>query len=226
MKDSTKSTEKRQVPPVRGNEYVPSFIGQYLLFLLLLLSAIFSEATAQEKKMTRSEKEAAWRAERLRKRAAEERIEIHNDSIEYMQAIASLKNGSWALEASNVTFNNGATNFVTESTNFISVNNGTATVQTALNNSNIYSPNGLGGITLTGRVGNEEMSIDRYGNVYYKFSIFGSEISATVSVTLSAGSNRASATVDPNFSSLNMTMSGCIYSYNNAGIIEGTSGYY
>jgi hypothetical protein len=43
---------------------------------------------------------------------------------------------------------------------------------------------------------------------------------------LSAGSNRASATVDPNFSSLNMTMSGCIYSYNNAGIIEGTSGYY
>lgn len=226
MKESTKPTEKKQVAPVKGNEYVPSFIGQYLLFLLLLLSAIFGEASAQEKKMTRSEKEAAWRAERLRKKAAEERMEIHNDSIEYMQAIASLKNGSWALEASNVTFNNGATNFVTESTNFISVNNGTATVQTAIDNSNIYSPNGLGGITLIGRVGNEEMSIDRYGNVYYNFSIYGSEISATVSVTLSAGSNRASATVDPNFSSINMTMSGSIYSYNNAGIIEGTSGYY
>lgn len=175
--------------------------------------------------MTRKEKEAAWRAERLRKRAAEERMEIHNDSVQYLQAIAALKNGSWALEASNVTFNNGATNFVTESTNFISVNNGTATVQTALNNSNVYSPNGLGGITLTGRVGNIEMSIDRYGNVYYNFSIFGSEISATVSVTLSAGSNRASATIDPNFSSMNMTMSGSIYSYNNAGIIEGITGY-
>jgi hypothetical protein len=226
MKESTKPTEKKQVAPVKGNEYVPSFIGQYLLFLLLLLSAIFGEASAQEKKMTRSEKEAAWRAERLRKKAAEERMEIHNDSVQYLQAIAALKDGSWALEASNVTFNNGATNFVTESTNFISVNNGTATVQTALDNSNVYSPNGLGGITLTGRVSNEEMSIDRYGNVYYNFSIFGSEISATVSVTLSAGSNRASASVDPNFSTLDMTMSGSIYSYNNAGIIEGTSGYY
>ncbi len=226
MKESTKPTEKKQVAPVKGNEYVPSFIGQYLLFLLLLLSAIFGEASAQEKKMTRSEKEAAWRAERLRKKAAEERMEIHNDSVQYLQAIAALKDGSWALEASNVTFNNGATNFVTESTNFISVNNGTATVQTALDNSNVYSPNGLGGITLTGRVSNEEMSIDRYGNVYYNFSIFGSEISATVSVTLSAGSNRASASVDPNFSTLDMTMNGSIYSYNNAGIIEGTSGYY
>lgn len=225
MKESTKSTEKKQVPPVRGNEYVPSFIGQYLLFLLLLLSAIFSDASAQEVKMSRKEKEAAWRAERLRKRAAEERLEIHNDSVQYMQAIAALKSGSWALEASNVSFNNGTTNFVTESTNFISVDKGTATLQTALNNSNVYSPNGLGGITLTGRVGNIEMSIDRYGNVYYNFSIFGSEISATVSVTLSAGSNRAAATVDPNFSSLNMTMSGNIYSYNNAGIIEGITGY-
>ena len=225
MKESTETTTRKELPPVRINECIPSFLGQYLFILLLLISALCCEAVAQDKKMTRREREAAWRAERLRKRAAEERMEIHNDSVQYMQAIAALKSGSWALEASNVSFNNGTTNFVTESTNFISVNNGTATLQTALNNSNVYSPNGLGGITLTGRVGNIEMSIDRYGNVYYNFSIFGSEISATVSVTLSAGSNRATATVDPNFSSLNMTMSGNIYSYNNAGIIEGITGY-
>ena len=209
-----------------SNDYQLSFIGQYLLILLLLLSAICSGASAQERKMTRKEKEAAWRAERLRKRAAEERVEIHNDSVQYMQAIAALKNGSWALEASNVSFNNGVSNLVTENTNFVSINDGTATVQTALNNSNVYSPNGLGGITLTGRVTNEEMRVDRYGNVYYSFGIFSSEISATVSVILSAGSNQASATVSPNFNSSNLSMSGYIYPYNNAGIIEGTSGYY
>ena len=202
-----------------------TFANRALTLVLLLFTFAVGETLAQDKKMSRKEKEAAWRAERLRKRAAEERLEIHNDSVQYMQAIAALKGDSWALEASNVTFNNGAMNFVTESTNFISVNDGTATLQTALNNSNAYSPNGLGGITLTGRIGNIEMSIDRYGNVYYNFGIFGSEISATVSVMLSAGSNRATATVDPNFSSLNMTMSGNIYSYNNAGIIEGITGY-
>jgi hypothetical protein len=226
MKESTKTTTSKELPPLRGNEYVPSFIGQYLFILLMLISALCFEATAQERKMTRKEKEAAWRAERLRKRAAEERIEIHNDSVQYLQAIAALKNGSWALEASSVTFNNGASNFVTESTNFISINNGEATVQTALNNSNVYSPNGLGGITLTGRVGNEEMTVDRYGNIHYNFGIYGSEISATVNVILSAGSNQATAIVNPNYNSSNMSMNGYIYPYNNAGIIEGTSGYY
>lgn len=226
MKKPTESTTSKEFPPVRGNEYVPSFIGQYLFILLMLISALCFEATAQERKMTRKEKEAAWRAERLRKRAAEERIEIHNDSVQYLQAVAALKSGSWALEASSVTFNNGASNFVTESTNFISINNGEATVQTALNNSNVYSPNGLGGITLTGRVGNEEMTVDRYGNIHYNFGIYGSEISATVNVILSAGSNQATAIVNPNYNSSNMSMNGYIYPYNNAGIIEGTSGYY
>lgn len=226
MKKSTKTTTSKELSPVRGNEYVPSFIGQYLFILLMLISALCFEATAQERKMTRKEKEAAWRAERLRKRAAEERIEIHNDSVQYLQAVAALKSGSWALEASNVTFNNGASNFVTESTNFISINNGEATVQTALDNSNVYSPNGLGGITLTGRVGNEEMTVDRYGNIHYNFGIYGSEISATVNVILSAGSNQATAIVNPNYNSSNMSMNGYIYPYNNAGIIEGTSGYY
>ena len=211
---------------MRGDEYVPSFIGQYLFILLMIVSALCFDVSAQEKKMTRKEKEAAWRAERLRKRAAEERIEIHNDSVQYLQAIAALKSGSWALEASSVTFNNGASNFVTESTNFISINNSEATVQTALDNSNVYSPNGLGGITLTGRVGNEEMTVDRYGNIHYNFGIYGSEISATVNVILSAGSNQATATVNPNYNSSNMTMSGYIVPYGNAGIIEGTSGYY
>jgi hypothetical protein len=226
MKEPTKTTARKEVPQVQCNEYVPSFIGQYLLILTILLAALCCEASAQERKMTRKEKEAAWRAERLRKRAAEERIEIHNDSIEYLQAIAALKNGSWALEASSVTFNNGASNFVTESTNFLSINNGIATVQTALNNSNIYSPNGLGGITLTGPVSNEEMNVDRYGNIYYSFNINGNEISATVSVVLTAGCNQATANINPNFNSSNLSMNGYIYPYSNAGIIQGTSGYY
>ena len=226
MKESSKPTARKESAPVKSNEYVPSFIGQYLIILLMLIIALCSDATAQEKKMTRREKEAAWRAERLRKRAAEERMEIHNDSVQYLQAIAAIKNGSWALEASNVTFNNSASNFVTESTNFVSINDGTATVQTALDNSNVYSPNGLGGITLTGHVANEEMTVDRYGNVYYNFGIYGSEISATVNVVLSAGSNQATATVNPNFNNSTMSMSGYIYPYSNAGIIEGSSGYY
>ncbi|MBO5664824.1 MAG: DUF4251 domain-containing protein [Bacteroidaceae bacterium] len=197
-----------------------------VLFILLALFAVQVSLFAQEKKMTRKEKEAAWRAERLKKRAQEERQIMHSDSIQYVQAINAIRNGSWALEASNVTFNNGVTRFVTESTNFVSVDDGQAVVQTAFNNSNINSPNGLGGITLEGRVLDEELKMDKEGNVYYNYNIQGAEISATVNVVITAHTNQATATVNPNFSSRQMTMSGYIYPYDSAGVIEGTSGYY
>lgn len=197
-----------------------------VLFILLALFAVQVSLFAQEKKMTRKEKEAAWRAERLKKRAQEERQIMHSDSIQYVQAINAIRNGSWALEASNVTFNNGVTRFVTESTNFVSVDDGQAVVQTAFNNSNINSPNGLGGITLEGRILGEELKMDNEGNVYYNYNIQGAEISATVNVVITANTNQATATVNPNFSSRQMTMSGYIYPYESAGVIEGTSGYY
>jgi hypothetical protein len=75
--------------------------------LLVMLFALQNFTFAQEsKKMTRKEKEAAWRAERLKKRAMEEREEMHNDSIAFAQAINAIRSGSWALEASNITFDN------------------------------------------------------------------------------------------------------------------------
>ena len=196
------------------------------IFIMLALLAVQVSLFAQDKKMTRKEKEAAWRAERLRKRAQEERQIMHDDSIQFVQAINAIRNGSWALEASNVTFNNGVTRFVTASTNFVSVDDGQAVVQTAFNNSNINSPNGLGGITLEGRVIGEELKMDKEGNVYYNYSIQGADISATVNVVVTANSNQATATVNPNFNSNQMTLSGYIYPYDTAGVIEGNPGYY
>ena len=196
------------------------------IFIMLALLAVQVSLFAQDKKMTRKEKEAAWRAERLRKRAQEERQIIRDDSIQFVQAINAIRNGSWALEASNVTFNNGVTRFVTASTNFVSVDDGQAVVQTAFNNSNINSPNGLGGITLEGRVIGEELKMDKEGNVYYNYSIQGADISAIVNVVVTANSNQATATVNPNFNSNQMTLSGYIYPYDTAGVIEGNPGYY
>ena len=196
------------------------------IFIMLALLAVQVSLFAQDKKMTRKEKEAAWRAERLRKRAQEERQIIRDDSIQFVQAINAIRNGSWALEASNVTFNNGVTRFVTASTNFVSVDDGQAVVQTAFNNSNVNSPNGLGGITLEGRITSEELKMDKEGNVYYNYSIQGADISATVNVVVTANSNQATATVNPNFNSNQMTLSGYIYPYDTAGVIEGNPGYY
>ena len=196
------------------------------IFIMLVLLAVQASLFAQDRKMTRKEKEAAWRAERLKKRAQEERQVMHDDSIQFVQAVNAIRSGSWALEASNVTFNNGVTRFVTASTNFVSVDDGQAVVQTAFNNSNVNSPNGLGGITLEGRITSEELKMDKDGNVYYNYGIQGADISATVNIVVTANSNQATATVNPNFSSNQMTFSGYIYPYDTAGVIEGNPGYY
>lgn len=198
------------------------------LLLLLAMVAVCtgSVSNAQsDKKMTRKEREAAWRAARLKKKAEERAREEQRDSIDFMQAIEALRSGSWALEASSITFNNGYTEYVTPSTNFVSINEGTGVVQTAFDNSNINSPNGLGGITLEGSITGSEMSRDKNGNIYYSYGIQGANISATVYITLNANSNNATAQVNPNFSGNYMTMEGTLYPYSTAGVFEGTPGY-
>ena len=196
------------------------------LFVAVVMMAFFQfPAMAQRDRMTKAEREAAWRAERLKKRAAERARIASEDSIAFVQAVEALRTGSWALEASNITFNNGVTRFVTSSTNYVAVNAGEGTVQTAFNNTNITSPNGLGGVTLEGSVWGERMGTDDNGNIFYSSSIQGSGISAIITVTLTAGSNQASATVNANYSGNKMVFNGYLYPYNSAGIFEGQPTY-
>ena len=205
-----------------------AFIRRGVIVLGIITALVIATQSigySQDKKMTLKEKENAWRAERMKKRAKAERMEFINDSIQYAQAIIAIRNGSWALEASNITFNNGPSNFVTPSTNYVAINNGTGTIQTALDDTNIYSPNGLGGVTLQGNINNQELNIDNQGNIHYNYMVQGSNVSATVNIVMSPNSNQATAYITPNFGSGNITMSGSIYPYDQAGVIQGTSDY-
>ena len=204
------------------------FIRRVVIISGIVIATIITAQSvgySQDKKMTMKEKEDAWRAERLRKRAKEERLEFVNDSVQYAQAIVAIRNGSWALEASSIAFNNGNTDFVTPSTNYVSINNGIGTIQTALDNTNIYSPNGLGGVTLQGNVSNGQLTVDNQGNIYYNYILQGNNVSATVNIMIAANSNQATAYISPNFGSGNITMNGSIYPYKQAGVIQGTSDY-
>ena len=198
---------------------------RFLFLVMLLFVGVPVTTSAQKSKMSKAEREAAWRAERLKKREAERAKIAAEDSIAFAQAVEALRSGSWALEASNITFNNGVTRFVTSSTNYVAVNGGEGTVQTAFNNTNINSPNGLGGGTLVGDVWGERMGADAEGNVFFSCSIQGNGISAVVYVTLTANTNQASANVNANYSGNRMTFSGYLYPYNSAGLFEGQPSY-
>ena len=189
--------------------------------LLYLTGAICillcTPASAQSNK---SEREKEWRAARERKRAEARALEHQQDSIAFNAAVKALKEGNWVLEATNINFYNGITRFVSSNTNYISCEDGEGTIQTAFNNFT-YSPNGLGGITVQGNITGQRMNTDRDGNIYYSCNIQGSSVSATIYLTLTGGTNQASATVNPNFSGRTMTLDGYLVPYNQASIYQG-----
>ena len=188
--------------------------------LLLAGAAWFLISAASFAQSSRSQREQQWRAEREQRRAQAKALELQQDSTAFVQALKALKADSWVLEANNVNFSNGITRFVTPSTNYISFDDDEGTIQTAFNNFT-YSPNGLGGVTVQGNVSGQRMSADRDGNIFYSFTIQGSTISAIVNLTLTAGTNQASATIIPNFAGNSMTFDGYLIPYDQASVFQG-----
>ena len=190
-------------------------------FVLLSTLFCFLFSSVVSAQSTRKEREEAWRKARTERREKEKALESIQDSIAYSQALEALKQGSWVLEANDIMFRSGIVRYVSSSTNYVSVNDGNGVVQTAFTNL-IYSPNGLGGVTVQGSVSGVSMNMDKDGNVYYNCSILGAGISATLNLTLTGGTNQASIYVSPNFNGNTLTMNGNLVPYDSSSVFQGT----
>ena len=189
-----------------------------VLYLTGIVSLFFTTFSFAQSNRSMLEKE--WREERKRHHTemiAEERLQ---DSIAYINAVSALKKGDWVLEANNINFYHGITRFVSSNTNYISCKDTQGTIQTAFSNFS-YSPNGLGGVTVQGNISGERLSTDKDGNIYCSFNIQGSNVSATVYLTLTGGTNHASASVNQNFSGRTMSFDGYLVPYEKASIFQG-----
>lgn len=193
-----------------------------ILFMAALLSLLCSEVVMAQ--MTRQERREAWKEARAQRRAEQKALEEVQDSVAFIKAVEALKAGNWVLEADNVVFRNGMLRFVSSNTNYVAIQNGQGTVQTAFNNF-VYSPNGLGGVTVQGQVSDKEIRQDKDGNIFMNFSIFGGAISATLNLTLTGGTNEASVYISPNFNGNTLTMNGNLVPYDEATVFEGTTSW-
>lgn len=193
-----------------------------ILFMAALLSLLCGEVMMAQS--ARQERREAWKEARAQRRAEQKALEEVQDSVAYLKAVEALKAGNWVLEADNVVFRNGMLRFVSSNTNYVAVQDGEGTVQTAFDNF-VYSPNGLGGVTVQGQVSGQDLSQDKDGNIFMNFSVFGGAISATLNLTLTAGTNEASIYISPNFNGNNLTMNGNLVPYNEATIFEGTTSW-
>lgn len=189
-----------------------------IIVIFTLIMGGMTHVQAQNKSSKRAER----RLERKEKREAREKKDAIMDEEEFNTAMQAISDQSFVLEANSVQPMNGMVYYVNSNTNFASLNNGQAMVQIA-SNSPYPGPNGLGGVTVQGNASNIETKQDKDGNVYLSMSVQGIFISATVNLVLMNGSNRATVTVDPNFSGRNLTMTGTLLPYSQSNIFQGTT---
>ena len=178
-----------------------------------------SRSTRRQQEMEKWHKEM----EEFRARS-EQRRELNAlaDSIAGVQAAAAVKNRDFVLEADQVTFKNGNTVFVNSSTTFISVKGNRAVVQISPSNF-AAGPNGVGGVTVDGSISGMQVMVDKKGRTTLSFNVMGIGINAQIEVYMTPGTNRASATIYPNFNSNTVWIEGDIVPYENSDIFEGTS---
>lgn len=191
-----------------------------VLFLTAMLLGITLTTFAQTNKEARAARREALKKERQARKA----LEAQQDSVAYFKAIEALKSGAFVLEANNVTFPNGITRFVSSSTNYIQANDGQGIVQTAFNNfAYAPSPNGLGGITVEGKISGMQLRKDKDGNYFCNYNIQGIAVSATLSITLTGGTNQATVMISPNFNNNNMTMTGYLLPISESSVFQGNT---
>lgn len=191
----------------------------------LLLAALDMAAQNTPAQIRRQQEMQKWHQEMEEFKArSEQRREINEltDSIAGVQAAAAVKNQDFVLEADQVTFKNGNTVFVNSSTTFVSVKGNRAVVQISPSNF-AAGPNGVGGVTVDGTVSGMQRMIDRKGNTTVSFNVMGIGINAQIEIYMTQGTNRASATIYPNFNSNTVWIEGEIVPYANSDVFEGMS---
>lgn len=190
---------------------------KYLLLLVLCLFAMVENVLAQvekDKGVLQKDEEILEKDQKVLKNQL--------DSLFYEEAVVAIEEKSFILEADQVIFKTGKNAYVNSNTNFVAVKGENAVVQVAFNVPEL-GPNGLGGITVDGRVTSYEVKKDKKANLYVSMNVMGVGISAVIRITMYAGSNDAVVDISPNLNSNRLTLSGNIYASDNSHVFKGRS---
>ncbi len=143
------------------------------------------------------------------------------DSLNYIDAMRAIKDREFVFEADLLVFKRGGTAHVMSNLNFVSLMGDKATVQVAP----FYSggPNGVGGVTVEGRVTNIEEKTDKRGNTRITMNVMGRGVFAAVDITLPRGSNNGMVTINPNLNSNRITLYGKIVPAERSRVFKGMS---
>ena len=161
--------------------------------LILLLIFFCSVTTFAE---TKEEKAERKRTEKIEK--------AQEDSVNYIMAKKSLQKMSFVIMADEIGTNIRNV-FVDDNMNFIVSSPDKAMIQIVP----LFA--GFNGLNLKGSVTGHECEVNKKGDVFTTLDIFGSTVTARISITLYHGSNDARAMISPSFGRGDIVFKGKIF---------------
>lgn len=190
-----------------------------LILLSLSLSAMAQGRTTLQERMEQ------WKRDmyEFQQRSAPDReASSLVDTLTWHQAGAAVNTRSFVLEAEALTFRDGTHIYVSSNTNFIAVDGDRGVVQISPSRF-LSGPNGVGGVTLDGRVTGFTVTSGKDDVLHIRAGITGAGISAEVDISLYPGSNEAYAVISPNFNSRTIRLEGRLVPYEQSRVFEGMS---
>lgn len=192
------------------------------LLAIAALGVLFmgQNLAAQNQELSKKEQKELAKQQKKAQKERKKQIGHMAENISFERAAECLRNGNFVIEATQLQSRRGGITQVSSATNFISMSNGISVVQIAPSN-HFAGPNGVGGITVDGKVSEIKVTENKNGSISYSYSVQGIGISATVKINLPKGSSSASATVYPNFNSNDITLTGKIVAPQNSKVFKG-----
>ena len=145
------------------------------------------------------------------------------DSVQAVKVAQAIDSARFVLTADRLTTRRGHVIYVTRSTNFVRVNGDKGTVQVAFANAPGLGPNGLGGITLNGRVTNYQVKNPKPGLTSISFNVTGIGISSEVTLLVPEGGENSTVTINANTRPERITLSGDLLPLTPFAVYEGMS---
>ena len=137
------------------------------------------------------------------------------DSIFNLKAVKALQDGYFVLQATEVRGSRGAYSLgLNDNTNFLLAQGDKGIFQVAFDTPN-PGANGLGGVTLHGRINKKNITQDKKGNVVASFDMVGRNMHASVTITVYSDSDQAIADVFPTMGNGRFTLRGRLVPYTN-----------
>ncbi len=179
------------------------------IIFILLAGFLMSTAFAQD---------VDKKAERKAKKEKEKQEAL----VKYEKAVKIMKAKSFIITAKTITFRSGQQIFPDEALNFLKVEGENGVLQIAPRTAMNPGFNGLGGITLDGKISNvKERTNEKKNHFSMSFSISGVVGTAQITVNL-YGSDQANIMVQGMYSGTSFTMTGVVEPYGDATIFQGT----